>query len=193
MNKRRPVQEEHELFVVNVFIEWWALQTNEHLRVISRPHPLPPEAIVQSDQRTTWIEVTDAFYSGEWAKDLYSYATPGESHKPMRSGSYEGIKPYTGMDEQIASRFATLLKKKLSKQSYTASYEKYGPGILLVGIQSPWFDEQTCDMVRAECRKTNWSTCQCYFSHVFIYFKQSFVRIALQAPAGDVLTVVPEA
>jgi hypothetical protein len=164
MNKRRPVQEKHERFLVDAFIAWWASQTGEQFRVISRPHPHPPEAIVQSDQRTTWIEVTDAFYSDEWAQDLYSYATHGEAHKSMGPG------PYVDMDAQTVTRFAALLKKKLSKQSYAEPYEKYGPGILLVGMQSPWFDAQTCDMMLAECKETDWSTDRGYFSRVFISF-----------------------
>ncbi len=164
MNKRRAVQEKHERFLVDAFIAWWATQKIEQFRVISRPHPISPEAIVQSNQRTTWIEVTDAFHSDEWAQDMYSDATPGESHKPMGPG------PYVDMDAQTATRFAMLLKKKLSKQSYAESYKKYGPGILLVGMQSPWFDEQTCNMMRDECWKTDWSTNKGYFSHIFISF-----------------------
>lgn len=165
MNKRRPVQENHEHFLVDKFITWWASQTREQFRVISRPHPLPPEAIVKSDERTTWIEVTDAFHSDEFAQDLYSYATVGEKHKPMGPG------PYVDMDAQTAARFADLLKKKLSKQSYAEPYAKYGPGILLVGMQSPWFDHHTCDLMRDECENIDWSTDRGYISCVFISFR----------------------
>lgn len=164
MNKRRQVQEKHEIFLVDAFITWWWAQTNEKLRVISRPHPIPPEAIVQSDKRTTWIEVTDAFHSDAWAQDLYSYATPEEEHKRMEPG------PYVNMDAQTAVRFAALLKKKFSKESYAEVHKKYGPGILLVGMQSPWFNSQTCDMMRDECKRTDWKTNQAYFSHVFISY-----------------------
>jgi hypothetical protein len=165
MNKRRQSQENHENFLVDEFIAWWAMQTGEQFRVISRPHPQPPEAIVQSDQRTTWIEVTDAFHSNEFAQDLYSYATDGEEHKPMGPG------PYVDMDAQTAARFANLLKRKLSKQSYAESHKKYGSGILLVGIQSPWFNDHTYGMMRAECENTDWSTDRGYFSRVFISFR----------------------
>jgi hypothetical protein len=193
MNKRRPVQDKHERVLVDAFITWWASQTGEQFRVIARPHPLPPEAIVQSDQRTTWIEVTDAFHSDEWAQDLYSNVTPGESHKPMGPG------PNVNMDAQTAARFAALLKKKLSKQSYADPHQNYGPGILLVGMQSPWFDEQTCETMRHECGRTDWSTDQRFFSHVFISFsslnQQTFEEwkwSAQQTPAGDNLNAAPE-
>jgi hypothetical protein len=165
MNKRRPVKDKHERFLVDAFISWWASQTGEQFRVISRPHPQPPEAIVQSDRRTTWIEVTDAFHSEEWGQDLYSNATPGETHRPMGPG------PFMNMDAESAKRFVRVLKKKLSKESYAKAREKYGPGILLVGMQSPWFDGETCDLMREECQTTDWSTDRGYFSHVFISFR----------------------
>lgn len=155
----------HERFLVDAFIAWWASQTGEQFAVDSRPHPLPPEAIVKSDRRTTWIEVTDAFHSDDWAQDQYSDATPEEEHKPMGPG------PFVGMDAQHAKSFADLLKKKLSKDSYAKPCREHGPGILLVGMQSPWFDGETCEMMKEACRNTDWSTDRGYFSHVFISFR----------------------
>jgi hypothetical protein len=163
MNRRRPIQDEHEQFLVDEFIRWWASRTREKFRVISRPNP--PEAAVRSDSRTIWLEVTDAFHSLEWAEDLYSHATPGEEHKPMGPG------PYVGMDQQTANRAAQVLKKKLSKQSYAEAHAKYGPGILLVGMQSPWFNRETREMMEDACRETDWSTERGYFSQVFIAFR----------------------
>jgi hypothetical protein len=168
MTTRRPVKDKHERYLIDEFIRWRASQTNEFFHVVSRPDP--PEAIVQSHQRITWIEVTDAFHSDRWAQDLCSYATPGEKHKPMGPG------PYVGMDKQISKRFALLLKKKLSKESYAKTHAKYGPGMLLVGIQSPWFDGQTCEMMREACRRMDWSTDRGYFSHVFISFSSLNVQ-----------------
>ena len=172
MNKRSAVKEKYEQFLVDAFIAWWSSQTGEQFRVISRPKR--PDFIVQSDQRSTWIEVTDAFYSGKWAQDLYSNATLGERHKPI------GPWQHTDMDTQTALHFVVLLKKKLSKPSYAEAYNKYGSGILLINMQSPWFNDQTCDMMHDECRETDWSTDKGYFSHVFISFhslnKQTFEK-----------------
>lgn len=165
MNKRRPVQDRHEQFIVDAFLSWWASRTGEQFHVICRPHPHPPEAIIQSNRRTTWIEVTVAFHSDQWAQDRYSATTPGEPHKPMGPG------PYVGMDEQTAERFAELLKKKLSKESYATPYEKYGPGMLLVGMQSPWFNGNTCEIMHHACLKADWSGDRGYFSHIFISFR----------------------
>ncbi len=162
MNRRRPVQVKHERYLVDEFIRWWELHTGEHFKVILRP--IRPDAIVRSDQRTTWLEVTDTFFSDTWAQDLYSYATLGEKHKSMEPG------PYIGMDEQTAVRFASLLKKKLSKKSYAKTHSKYGSGILIVGMQSPWFNGETCKMMNKACSQTDWSTDKGYFSSVFISF-----------------------
>ena len=163
MNERRPVQDRHERFIVDEFIRWWACHTREQFTVICRPDP--PEAIVRSAQRTTWIEVTDAFFSGEWARDLYSLATPGEKHKPMEPGFH------VDMDEHFAARFASLLKKKLSRDSYRATYESHGPGMLIVAMQSPWFRGETCSLMQEACARTNRSTDRDYFSQVFISFR----------------------
>jgi len=160
MTSRSIVKDKCERFLVDAFIRWWASETGEQFQVISRPDP--PDAIIQSDLRTSWIEVTDAFYSDEWAKDRYSDATPGETHKPMKSG------PYVGMDAQAAGRFVTLLKKKLSKKSYENPHKKYGSGMLLVAVKSPWFDR---DEMRDACYKTDWSLDHGFFSSVFISFR----------------------
>lgn len=163
MNKRRPIKEKHEQFLVDEFIRWWASRTGEQFHVVSRPDR--PEAIVQSTSRTTWIEVTDVFFPLTLAGDLYSHATPGEQHKPMEPG------PYSEMDEQMAAIFIARLKDKLSKTSYRKACDEHSPGILIVGMQSPWFNGETCEMMRATCRKADWSSNLGYFSHVFISFR----------------------
>ena len=83
----------------------------------------------------------------------------------MRSG------PYIDMDIQTADSFVNALKKKLSKTSYAKPFNMHGPGILLVCMQSPWFDGYTCDLMREVCQKTDWSTNLGYFSRIFISFR----------------------
>lgn len=147
---------------MNAFLSWLARRTGEAFTVVDRPNP--PDAIVQSAKRTTWIEVTDAFYSNTWAQDLFSSATPDEEHKPMPPGIYKN------MDARFAANFTALLKRKLSKKSYCEVCQKYGPGILLVGIESPWFGADTCEQMREECQKTDWSTDRGNFGRVIISF-----------------------
>lgn len=165
MNNRREIQEDHEIFLIDCFINWWEEKTGEKFKVISRPHPHPPEAIILSNSRTTWLEVTDTFFSDEFARDLYSYATPGEEHVPMASG------PFENMDDKTALRFVNIIKKKLCKSSYETVFAKYGQGYLLVGMQSIWFDGKTCELMAKHCRNEDWSSNKGYFSKIFISFR----------------------
>ncbi|MDF7809649.1 hypothetical protein P4E94_19580 [Pontiellaceae bacterium B12219] len=163
MNDRKPIKDAHERFIVDQFIQWWEKETQEQFEVISRPEP--PEAIIESSKRKSWIEVTDTFYSDEWAKDLYSKATPEENHIPMEEGFHYG------MDEQTAIRFSSLLKQKLSKTSYKKTFDLYGAGILIVVMKSPWFDAETCKMMREACNQTDWTSNKGYFDQVYLSFR----------------------
>jgi len=164
MNGRRPIKQKHEICVINDFILWNQKQTGELFELISRPDP--PDAVVRSNQRTTWIEVTDAFYSEGWARDKCTYATPGENHQEMASG------PYMGMDEQLINQFLEIVMQKLSKGSYSDASTKYGPGILIVGLDSPWSDEQTTEMIIEACKSKELKEVdKGYFSQVFFFYR----------------------
>jgi hypothetical protein len=133
VNRRRGVQQQHERAIVADFIEWFARRRKIAFRVVSEPNP--PEAIIQSKRLTRWIEVVDAFWSNEWARDQYSYATPGEKHVSLRS-------PQAEPDLIFANNFVQSLSKKLAKTSYLPVAEKYGPGYLVVNIDYPLFDRR---------------------------------------------------
>jgi hypothetical protein len=135
MVNRRPVQEQHERAVVRDFLVWLNARRGTYFKVIAEP--TPPEAIIRSVRVTSWVEVTDAFWTDGYAKDLYSYATPSEEHKPVGPG------PFVGMDESLARRFAQALANKLKKRSYLPFLEKYGQGYLLVPLHHPCFNGGT--------------------------------------------------
>ena len=109
-NSRRSVQEAHERFTIRTFLEELERRHRARYRVIAEPNP--PEAIVTTGRTTSWIEVTTAFLSAGLAKDLYSYATPGETHESSGNGVY------IGPDAQFANNFVDVVKKKLEKDSY---------------------------------------------------------------------------
>lgn len=85
-NSRRSVQEAHERSTILTFLNELERRHRARYRVIAEPNP--PEAIVATDRTTSWIEVTTAFLSARLAKDLYSYATPGETHERSGDGIY---------------------------------------------------------------------------------------------------------
>lgn len=135
MADRRPVQKQHERAVVRDFVAWLNDRRGTRFKVIDEPDP--PEAIIQSVRVTRWVEVTDAFWTDRYAEDLYSYATPDESHRPVGAG------PFVEMDGNFARRFVKVLSDKLKKRSYLPFLKQYGPGYLIVRVQHPWFDGHT--------------------------------------------------
>jgi hypothetical protein len=135
MANRRPTQQAHERANVQRFLKWFNHAYRSNFQVISEPNP--PEAVIRSSRITRWVEVSTAFLSAAHAKDLYSFATPGEVHKPVGPG------PFLGMDARFAQRFVSVMKKKLEKESYVPCRTEYGPGYLVIPIQNPLFDGQT--------------------------------------------------
>ena len=134
--------------------------TGRNYAVIDRPEP--PDAILEDGFERTWMEVTDAFHSAEWARHLNTYNSI-KGHVSMARG------PYIGMDEQLAVHFCDLLEKKASKTSYHAALTKYGPGILAIGIQSPWIAPDSLDEIRDEWRRRGAPSLTHIFAHVYIY------------------------
>src|SRR5262245_44696916 len=129
---RREIQQQHERAVVVDFLEWFERRRSVAFPVVEEPNP--PEAIIRSPRLTRWVEVVDAFWTKEWARDQYSYATPGETHVPVRRG------PHAGPDADFANSFVESLSKKLAKASYVPGANKYGPGYLVVNVDYPLFD-----------------------------------------------------
>jgi hypothetical protein len=134
MQARRQIQEQHERAQVALFLQWFNKRFRSNFVVIDEPNP--PEAIIASSRSTRWVEVCTAFLSDAYARDEYSFATPGETHKPSR-------KRLVDSDQQFAERFVDVVKKKLKKTSYLKSRGKYGPGYLLVPIMYPLFNSES--------------------------------------------------
>lgn len=135
MANRRPVKQQHERAVIADFLSWLNSRHGTYYTVVAEPNP--PDAIIQSVRVTRWVEVVDACWTVEYAKDLYSAATLGEGHKPVGPG------PNVGMDVCFADNFVKAVSGKLQKNSYLPSLKKYGAGYLVVSIQHPWFDGHT--------------------------------------------------
>src|SRR5436190_150469 len=94
---RRAVQEAHERFNIQVFLDELNRRHRSSYRVISEPNP--PEAIIQSKKKTSWVEVTSAFMNRQFAEDTWTFATPGETHRPMKRDVI------AGPDAQFAANF----------------------------------------------------------------------------------------
>lgn len=172
MNNRAPIQKQHERSVMLNFLEWYNNENKTAYIIYDEPDP--PEALIRDGNSKNWLEVTDTFYSSEWAKTKLSYATPGEANSPWKGGLQ------INMDEYFANVFVENLHKKLTKKSYTPFKNKYGAGILLVNLENPFLDQDTFDDISKCCENTDWSDDLSNFSEVFIAYpsmnKKAFVK-----------------
>lgn len=156
MADRRPIQQAHERAYVDHFLNWFNHEYQSNFEVVSEPNP--PEAVIRSSSTTCWVEVSTAFLSVAHAKDLYSYATPGEVHKPVGPG------PFLDMDEHFAQSFVSVIKKKLEKKSYVPWSTKHGPGYLVIPIPNPLFDGQTVAAMKSAWKKCDINDLGCFRS-----------------------------
>lgn len=47
------------------------------------------------------------------------------------------------MDQKLAEEFCTVVLKKIANPAYAAFVGEFGPGILVVGLESPWLSDET--------------------------------------------------
>lgn len=172
INNRRIIQQAHERAVIKDFLNW--LNAKHCTKYVVIKEPNPPEAVIRSLRRTRWVEVGDVFWTGEYARDLYSYATPGETHRPVGPG------PFVDMDISFARSFTKVLGHKLTKKSYGPCYEKYGHGFLILCMHHPWFDKQTIAMMKEYNSTIDKNKYTGFFGEVFISFsslnKRAFMK-----------------
>jgi hypothetical protein len=175
MSARRDIQQAHERTQVALFLKWLNERYRSRFEVVEEPNP--PEAIIRSGRTTRWVEVTTAFWSDEYAQDEYSYATPGEMHKPMGSG------PFVGPDAKFAGRFVDVIRKKLEKKSYLPSKEAYGPGYLLVPIMYPLFNSHSLWYMKQAWSRASINDLGCFRS-VYMTHRAGPLRVQRWAEYG---------
>lgn len=89
--------------------------------------PDPPDFLLDSSTRKTWLEVTDIYLNDDQAEFLNS---------KRQSYSFDG-----SPDDEPALRLLSQLNRKLSKISYQPIFEQRGKGILLLTCKDIMFDE----------------------------------------------------
>jgi hypothetical protein len=153
---RRVTQEAHERFNVSTFVDEITRRHRASYRVVEEPNP--PEAIIQSKGKTSWVEVTSAFMNRSFAEEAWSHATPGEKPRPIPS------EVIVGPDAQFAANFAETVKKKLEKKSYEPFRDMYGPGYLVVSVQYPLYGKDTQRFMERACQGTQVEDRGCFRS-----------------------------
>lgn len=140
------------------------------LQIVGRPDP--PDAILSDGDATTWMEHTDAFFSGEWARDLITYAAAA-SHRPMEQRGY--FEP----DAQLAAQFCRVVIEKSRKTTYRDCITQYGPGILVIGLESPWVCENTIRMINDAWDILGNPDISATFAYVYLGYRINSVNVAM--------------
>ena len=155
-SSRRAIQEAHERFHVGLLLRRLKHNHRAEYTVLSEPNP--PEAIITTGKRTSWVEVVTAFWNDAYAKDQYSYATPGERHVPVGEGVFMDMTP------AFARNFTRAVQGKLSKESYLPFKDRYGPGYLVVAVQFPFFGRDAFDWIEKEWESSQFINLGCFRS-----------------------------
>lgn len=158
---RKAVQKAHEQFTVELFLEWFNHQHKSKFNIIAEPNP--PDAVIRSGRTVRWLEVTAVYWNDTFARDLCSYVTEGEQHKPINGNVF--VNPTA----EFIGRFIDILKKKLEKDSYIACMNEYGPGYLLVSLQFPWFSSNTLDRMKRSWANSSRNDKNCFRSIYLIH------------------------
>lgn len=147
----REIQSAHEESVLDSFASFLRSQ-GQHLRVLERPDP--PDAIVELNGTKSWVEITDAFQSSDWARRITSHAADDRTHQPYQS------RLICEPDQEACERVREVILKKYDKSTMKGLFSSHGQGILLVGAYTPLTSpeeivEQAGNSIRAEIEGLN--------------------------------------
>lgn len=125
--KRSEVKEVHENSVLEAFKNL-SESNNNVIKILSKPEP--PDAVITINGVETWIEITDAFISEEYARSLTSSVAEDK----------EWIKSKKGLIfvDDFNEILKGVIQKKYDKTSIQQVYSERGAGILIVGCFSPF-------------------------------------------------------
>ena len=176
-SRRRDVQQRHERFHVQLFIDTLNKRHRSNFQVISEPNP--PEAIIKSAGTTRWVEVVTAYWNHAYAQDLNSYATEGETHKSVGNGVF------MNMDSEFAQNFVASVQNKLEKSSDDSTRDKYGPGYLVVPVLFPFFGRDTLRFMQQEWRNRSLKDRGCFRSIYLTYQVWDKYVVSLWRPKSE--------
>lgn len=175
MNTVAEVKKRHELAVLKAGLAEHNRMYGSALIIVDRPDP--PDAILSDGTTTMWMEHTDAFFSGEWARDLTTHAA-AVAHRPMKQ------RGYFDPDAQLASAFCNCVIEKAGKTTYSNCVAQYGPGILVVGLESPWLDEETIHEINRAWAELGNPDISSTFGHVYLGYRDVSGNRAIAWPGA---------
>lgn len=163
MATHRENKDMHEAAVITAAVAAHNVLTGSAFVIESRPNP--PDAVIVDGTSRFWVEHTDAFYSSDWAIDLTTFAASDKEHIPLERGVH------VDMDSTLAEKFCSVVLKKLSNSSYAPLADEYGPGILVVGLETPWLSNDTIDSINFRWNEIGSSDLSSVFRWVYLGFR----------------------
>ena len=129
MVSRRDLKGVHEEAVLRQF-KAHLEKEGAHLEILDRPEP--PEATVELNGERTWIEITDAFLDKAHAIGLTTGASDDVDHIPDHG------RLIVNPNARFSAVLRAVIEAKYDKTSMRKIAEDQGPGILLVGVFTPF-------------------------------------------------------
>jgi hypothetical protein len=136
--QKRDIKVRHEKAVIEGFLK----AHYPTFRITGTPNP--PDAIANDGTRTIWIEHTDSFLSEEEAKMMLDQIVEN-------ANLVVGMRVFGGENCRILSA----ILKKISKESYKGSFDKYGPGILIVTVVDASYRESSFAQLVADLQDSD--------------------------------------
>ncbi len=170
MTNRRELKARHEAAVISAAVHAHNIQVGSAFQIEALPDP--PDAILTDGCKRVWLEHTDVFYPG-WAEDVTSYAATDKVHRPMRKGLH------MDMDNIFADVFVEGVLKKLNNKGYTTLVEQLGPGILVVGLESPWLDAETFRAINNKWFEFGSSELFSVFEWIYLGYRDEGKNVAI--------------
>jgi len=170
--RHQQIKEQHELSVLTSFISFLSTDGKD-AQLIARPDP--PDAIVTIDGRKTWIEITDAYFSEEVAKRITAFTANNKSITNVNTevnrevnGFLKNCNSYA-TEASYSDTLLNVILGKFSKATIKNIALTQGPGILLVGIYSPYATAE--ELIISESKKINTAIQDQaqLFTHIYIY------------------------
>ena len=84
-----------------------------------------------------------------------------------------------GGDNIFADVFLEVVLKKIKNKSYTALVEQMGPGILVVGLESPWLDAETFQAINKKWIESGSSELYSVFKWVYLGYRDEGKNVAI--------------
>lgn len=151
----RELKRRHETAAVDAFVNWLNQTLGSNWVVVARPDP--PDAIITDADATSWVEHADLYRSGDRSETSRVIG----NHIP-HSG------PIDDPDRRTAERLVAILTEKLSKESYRSTYDKHGPGFLVISERDNLFDPTTVVEIDRTLKEVRMVGDKGYFRKIYL-------------------------